>query len=162
MFNALCNEISQALAAGIAAGDATVMAHWGAAGVASRTAITRLCGGWRATRFLSTGTSAARDPETNRVRRRRVFGLNRYHYLTDMTLLARLGAPYEAARSAADAMDPRVRGAAGVAADVPGTAGDASNADAVVADAGATEVETAGAVADAVAGGDAEGDGPAR
>ena len=32
MFNALCNEISQALAAGIAAGDATVMAHWGASG----------------------------------------------------------------------------------------------------------------------------------
>ena len=158
MFNALCNEISQALAAGIAAGDATVMAHWGAAGVASRTAITRLVRGLAGHKVFEYRNISARDPETNRVRRRRVFGLNRYHYLTDMTLLARLGAPYEAARSAADASDPRVRGAAaGVAADVPGTAGDAG-----VDDVGAVDAVVADTGADAAAGGDAEGDGPAR
>ena len=158
MFNALCNEISQALAAGIAAGDATVMAHWGASGVASRTAITRLVRELAGHKVFEYRNISARDPETNRVRRRRVFGLNRYHYLTDMTLLARLGAPYEAARSAADASDPRVRGAAaGVAADVPGTAGDA-----VVDDVGAVDAVVADTGADATAGGDAEGDRPAR
>ena len=158
MFNALCNEISQALAAGIAAEDPMVMAHWGASGVASRTAITRLVRGLAGHKVFEYRNISARDPETNRVRRRRVFGLNRYHYLTDMTLLARLGAPYEAARSAADARDPRVRGAAaGVAADVPGTAGDA-----VVADVGAVDAVVVNTGADAAAGGDSEGDGPAR
>ena len=158
MFNALCNEISQALAAGIAAGDATVMAHWGASGVASRTAITRLVRGLAGHKVFEYRNISARDPETNRVRRRRVFGLNRYHYLTDMTLLARLGAPYEAARSAADASDPRVRGAAaGVSADVPGTAGDAG-----VDDVGAVAAVVVDTEADATAGGDSEGAGPAR
>ena len=93
MFNALCAEISQALAAGIEVEDPTVMAHWG--GNSSRTFVIRLIRSLASNGVFQYRNVSVRDPETNRLRRKRVFGLNRRHPLTGLALSARLGLPHE-------------------------------------------------------------------
>ena len=93
MFNALCGEISQALAAGIEFEDPTIMAHWG--GNSSRTFVIRLIRSLASNGVFQYRNVSVRDPETNRLRRKRVFGLNRRHPLTGIALAARLGLPYE-------------------------------------------------------------------
>ena len=92
MFNALCSEISQALAAGIAAAEPTILDHWGENN--SRTYIIRLVRSLADNGVFQYRNVSARDPETNRLRRRRVFGLNRAHPVTGMALAVRLGLPY--------------------------------------------------------------------
>ena len=93
MFNALCGEISQALAAGIELEDPTVVAHWG--GNSSRTFVIRLIRSLASNGVFQYRNVSVRDSETNRMRRKRVFGLNRSHPLTGIALAARLGLPYQ-------------------------------------------------------------------
>ena len=95
MFNALCGEISEALAAGIEVEDPTVVAHWGEN--SSRTFVIRLIRSLASNGVFQYRNVSVRDPETNRLRRKRVFGLNRGHPLTGIALAARLGLPYEPA-----------------------------------------------------------------
>ena len=94
MFNALCNEVSQALTAAIAADDPAVTPQWGEH--SSKTYITRLVRSLTANDVFQYRTISVRDAETNRLRRRRVFGLNRQHPLADAALAARLGPAYAA------------------------------------------------------------------
>ena len=98
MFNALCNEVSQALSAAIAAADPAVTPQWGEH--SSKTYITRLVRSLTASGVFQYRTISVRDAETNRLRRRRVFGLNRQHPLTDAALAARLGPAYAATAAA--------------------------------------------------------------
>ena len=104
MFNALCNEVSQALSAAIAAADPAVTPQWGEH--SSKTYITRLVRSLTAQGVFQYRTISVRDAETNRLRRRRVFGLNRLHPLTDAALAARLGPAYAAAAATGPAADP--------------------------------------------------------
>ena len=93
MFNALCSEIGEALAAGIAAGDRHVLSHWGANN--SRSFIIRLIRNLASNEVFQYRNVSVRDPETNRMRRRRVFGLNREHPIVGVALAVRLGLPYQ-------------------------------------------------------------------
>ena len=93
MFNALCGEISEALAAGIEAQDPVVVSHWG--DDSSRAYVIRLIRSLASNEVFKYRNVSVRDPETNRMRRRRVFGLNREHPLTGIALAARLGLPYD-------------------------------------------------------------------
>ena len=98
MFNALCNEVSQALTAAIAADDPAVTPQWGEH--SSKTYITRLVRSLTANDVFQYRTISVRDAETNRLRRRRVFGLNRQHPLANAALAARLGPAYAAPATA--------------------------------------------------------------
>ena len=93
MFNALCSEIGEALAAGVEAGDPHIVSRWGED--SSRAFIIRLIRGLASNEVFQYRNVSARDPETNRMRRRRVFGLNREHPLIGIALAVRLGLPYE-------------------------------------------------------------------
>ena len=93
MFNALCGEITEALAAGIEVEDPTVVAHWGEN--SSRTFVIRLIRSLASNGVFQYRNVSVRDPETNRLRRKRVFGLNRRHPVTGIALAARLGLPYD-------------------------------------------------------------------
>ena len=96
MFQALCNEISQALTDGIAAEDATIRKHWGeSSDMVARNLITRYVRTLMGCGLFQYRNINFRDPETNRARRRRVFGLNREHPVVGFALAARLGLPYE-------------------------------------------------------------------
>lgn len=96
MFQNLCNEISQALTAGMAAGDATIVDHWDdSPDAVTRNLITRQVRGLSSNGVFQYRNVNTRDPETNRLRRRRVFGLNREHPLTVIALAVRLGLPYQ-------------------------------------------------------------------
>ena len=96
MFQALCNEISEALTAGIEAEDATIREHWGeSTDLVARNLITRYVRTLMAGGLFQYRNINFRDPETNRSRRRRVFGLNREHPVVGFALAARLGLPYE-------------------------------------------------------------------
>ncbi len=97
MFNALCQEVSQALTAGIEADDPTVVAHWGAD--SSRNFVTRLVRTLAGNGVFEYRNVSVLDAETNRRRRRRVFGLNHAHPLTGAALSARLGPGYAAPSS---------------------------------------------------------------
>ena len=92
MFNAFCNEVSDALANGIEAGDPTVIAHW--SDNCSRTHVTRLVRSLTSKDVFQYRNVSFRDESTNRTRRRRVFGLNRTHPLIGMALAHRLGPSY--------------------------------------------------------------------
>ena len=87
MFNALCNEVSAAISAGIDAADSTIMAHWGEN--SSRTFVTRLVRSLTSSGVFQYRNVSVRDEDTNRRRRRRVFGLNRQHPLSNIALAAR-------------------------------------------------------------------------
>ena len=93
MFNALCSEISDNLAAGIEAENPHIMTYWGEN--SSRTFIIRLIRSLASNAVFQYRNVSVRDPETNRMRRRRVFGLNREHPLIGIALAVRLGLPYE-------------------------------------------------------------------
>lgn len=93
MFNALCGEIAEALSAGIEVEDPTIVAHWG--GNSSRTFVIRLIRALASNSVFQYRNVSVRDPETNRLRRKRVFGLNRQHPLTSIALASRLGLDYE-------------------------------------------------------------------
>ncbi len=93
MFNALCGEISEALAAGIEAQDPVIVSHWG--DDSSRAYVIRLIRSLASNEVFKYRNVSVRDPETNRMRRRRVFGLNREHPLIGIALAARLGLPYD-------------------------------------------------------------------
>ena len=93
MFNALCNEISDALAAGIEAEDPHITSHW--SNDCSKGYIVKLIRGLASNQVFQYRNVSSRDPETNRSRRRRVFGLNHEHPLIGVALAARLGLPYE-------------------------------------------------------------------
>ena len=96
MFQALCNEISEALAAGIEAEDVTIRKHWGdSPDRVARNLITRYVRTLMAVGLFQYRNINFRDPETNRARKRRVFGLNREHPVVGFALAARLGLPYE-------------------------------------------------------------------
>ena len=96
MFQAMCNEISQALTAGMEAQDPTVIAHWGdSPDQVTRNLITRQVRSLMSNGVFQYRNVNTRDPETNRLRRRRVFGLNREHPLIGIALAIRLGLPYE-------------------------------------------------------------------
>ena len=96
MFQALCNEISEALVAGIEAQDATIRKHWGESPeMVARNLITRYVRTLMAVGLFQYRNINIRDPETNRSRRRRVFGLNREHPVVGFALAARLGLPYK-------------------------------------------------------------------
>ena len=96
MFQALCNEISEALTAGIEAEDATIRKHWGdSPDMVARNLITRYVRTLMAVGLFQYRNINFRDPETNRARRRRVFGLNREHPVVGCALAARLGLSYE-------------------------------------------------------------------
>ena len=96
MFQALCNEISQALTDGITAEDATIREHWGdSPDMVARNLITRYVRTLMGVGLFQYRNINFRDPETNRARRRRVFGLNREHPVVGFALAARLGLPYE-------------------------------------------------------------------
>ncbi|MDE2788022.1 MAG: NYN domain-containing protein [Chloroflexota bacterium] len=96
MFQALCNEISENLTAGIEAEDATIREHWGdSTDLVARNLITRYVRTLMAVGLFQYRNINFRDPETNRARRRRVFGLNREHPVVGFALAARLGLPYE-------------------------------------------------------------------
>ena len=96
MFQALCNEISEALTAGIEAEDATIRKHWGdSPDMVARNLITRYVRTLMGVGLFQYRNINFRDPETNRSRRRRVFGLNREHPVVGFALTARLGLPYE-------------------------------------------------------------------
>ena len=96
MFQALCNEISEALTAGIEAEDLTVRKHWGdSPEMVARNLITRYVRTLMSNGLFQYRNINIRDPETNRARRRRVFGLNREHPVVGFALAARLGLPYE-------------------------------------------------------------------
>ena len=95
MFQALCNEISAALAQGMEAKDPTILEHWGdSPDAVTRNLITRQVRGLMSNGVFQYRNVNSRDPETNRLRRRRVFGLNRQHPLTGIALALRLGLPY--------------------------------------------------------------------
>ena len=93
MFNALCSEISQALVAGVEANDPHVVRHWGESN--SRNFIMRQLRNLIANDVFMYRNVSERDEETRRMRRRRVFGLNRQHPLIGLALAARLGLPYQ-------------------------------------------------------------------
>ena len=96
MFQAMCNEISQALTAGMEAEDPTVLDHWGdSPEQVTRNLITRHVRSLMSNGVYQYRNVNSRDPETNRLRRRRVFSLNREHPLTGIALSVRLGLPYE-------------------------------------------------------------------
>lgn len=96
MFQALCNEISEALTAGIEAEDATICKNWGeSTDLVARNLITRYVRTLMAGGLFQYRNINIRDPETNRSRRRRVFGLDREHPVVGFALAARLGLPYE-------------------------------------------------------------------
>lgn len=96
MFQALCNEISQALTDGINAEDATIRKNWGeSSDMVARNLITRYVRTLMNCGLFQYRNINLRDPETNRARRRRVFGLNREHPVVGFALAARLGLPYE-------------------------------------------------------------------
>jgi len=96
MFQALCNEISENLIAGIEAEDPTIQKHWGdSPDMVARNLITRYVRTLMAGGIFQYRNINFRDPETNRSRRRRVFGLNREHPVVGFALAARLGLPYE-------------------------------------------------------------------
>ena len=104
MFNALCNEVSQGLSDLIAAGDPAVAPQWGEH--SSKTYVTRLVRSLTGNGVFQYRTISVRDAETNRLRRRRVFGLNRQHPATGAALAVRLGSAYagpDAATNGADA-----------------------------------------------------------
>ena len=134
MFNALCNEISQAIAAGIDADDPTILAHWGNSGMASKVRITRLVRSMASKNIFEYRNISARDPDTNRARRRRVFSINRAHPLVEMALALRLGHPWNppAVTPPLPAPTPR-RAAQPVAPQPPADAGDAGDAGEVIA-----------------------------
>ena len=95
MFQALCNEISTALTEGMEAKDPTILEHWGdSTDLVTRNLITRHVRGLMSNGVFQYRNVNSRDPETNRLRRRRVFGLNREHPLTGIALALRLGLPY--------------------------------------------------------------------
>ena len=94
MFNALCAEIGEALAAGIEAEDRHITSHWGENH--SRTYIVRLIRSLASNDVFLYRNVSVRDTETNRMRRRRVFGLNREHPVVGIALAQRLGRPLEA------------------------------------------------------------------
>ena len=89
MFNALCSEISDNLAAGIEAENPHIMTYWGEN--SSRTFIIRLIRSLASNAVFQYRNVSVRDPETNRMRRRRVFGLNREHPLIGIALAVPLG-----------------------------------------------------------------------
>ena len=93
MFNALCGEIGEALAAGIEAGDRYIVSNWGEN--SSRSYVIKLIRSLASNEVFQYRNVSVRDPETNRMRRRRVFGLNREHPLVGVALAARLGLPPE-------------------------------------------------------------------
>ncbi len=93
MFNALCSEISEALAAGVEVGDRHIVSHWGENN--SRSYVIRLIRSLASNDVFQYRNVSVRDPESNRMRRRRVFGLNREHPLVGVALAARLGLPYQ-------------------------------------------------------------------
>ena len=96
MFQALCNEISEALTSGIEAEDATIRKHWGdSPEMVARNLITRYVRALMSNGMFQYRNINIRDPETNRSRRRRVFGLNREHPVVGYALAARLGLPYD-------------------------------------------------------------------
>ena len=95
MFNALCSEISEALAAGIEAEDGHIMSGWGENN--SRAYVIRLIRSLASNEVFQYRNVSVRDPETNRMRRRRVFGLNRESPVVGVALALRLGLPYESA-----------------------------------------------------------------
>ena len=133
MFNALCGEVSQAIAAGMDAADPTIVAHWGNSGMASKVRITRLVRSMASKNIFEYRNISARDPETRRLRRRRVFSLNRAHPLVEMALALRLGRPWEPpATPPLPAPAPR-RPAQPAAPQPPADAGDAGNAGEVIA-----------------------------
>ena len=127
MFNALCGEVSQAIAAGIDAADPTIVAHWGNAGMTSKVRITRLVRSMASKNIFEYRNISARDPETRRLRRRRVFSLNRAHPLVEMSLALRLGRPWEpsATTTPAPAPTPSRAPSAEPAPQPPADAGDA-------------------------------------
>ncbi len=95
MFQALCNEISAALTQGMAAKDPTILERWGnSQDQVTRNLITRQVRGLMSNGVFQYRNVNSRDPETNRLRRRRVFGLNREHPLVGIALAMRLGLPY--------------------------------------------------------------------
>ena len=95
MFQALCNEISTALTQGMEAKDPTILEHWGdSTDLVTRNLITRQVRGLMSNGVFQYRNVNSRDPETNRLRRRRVFGLNREHPLTGIALAVRLGLAY--------------------------------------------------------------------
>ena len=98
MFNALCSEISEALAAGIEVEDRHIVSHWGENN--SRAYVIRLIRSLASNNVFQYRNVSVRDPETNRMRRRRVFGLNREHPVVGVALAVRLGLPYEPPASA--------------------------------------------------------------
>jgi len=93
MFNALCGEISENLAAGIEAENPHILTYWGENN--SRSFIISLIRTLASNQVFKYRNVSVRDPETNRARRRRVFGLNREHPLIGIALAVRLGLPYE-------------------------------------------------------------------
>lgn len=95
MFNALCGAINEALTAGVEAEDPHIMSHWG--DNHSRTFVIRLIRNLASNEVFQYRSVSVRDPETNRMRRRRVFGLNHEHPLTGIAVSARLGIPYQPA-----------------------------------------------------------------
>ena len=127
MFNALCNEISQAIAAGIDAADPTILAHWGNSGMASKVRITRLVRSMASKNIFEYRNISARDPETRRLRRRRVFSINRAHPLVEMSLALRLGHPWNppAVTPPLPAPTPRRPAQPAAAPQPPADAGDA-------------------------------------
>ena len=95
MFNALCSEISEALAAGIEAEDGHIVSGWGENN--SRAYVIRLIRNLASNEVFHYRNVSVRDPETNRMRRRRVFGLNRESPVVGAAVALRLGLPYESA-----------------------------------------------------------------
>ena len=95
MFNALCSEISEALTAGIEAEDGHIVSGWGDNN--SRAYVIRLIRSLASNEVFQYRNVSVRDPETNRMRRRRVFGLNRESPVVGVALALRLGLPYESA-----------------------------------------------------------------
>ena len=95
MFQALCNEISAALAQGMEVRDPTILEHWGdSQDQVTRNLIARQVRGLMSNGVFQYRNVNSRDPETNRLRRRRAFGLNREHPVTGIALAVRLGLPY--------------------------------------------------------------------
>ena len=93
MFNALCSEISDNLAAGIEAENPHILTYWGEKH--SRTFVIRLIRSLASNDVFRYRNVSTRDADTNRTRRRRVFGLNREHPLIGIALAVRLGLPHE-------------------------------------------------------------------
>ncbi len=93
MFNALCSEISEALAAGIEVEDRHIVSHWGENN--TRAYVIKLIRSLASNDVFQYRNVSVRDPESNRMRRRRVFGLNHEHPLVGLALAVRLGMHYE-------------------------------------------------------------------